>query len=94
VTRHLRWPLTRRRPNAARRETDAYRASISVEYPDSKVDALLARVECVLLDHAAELSGPTADAYLADLAHEYLSIVGDDAVPEIREALACDTEET
>lgn len=50
-------------------------------------EALLVGVECVLLDHAAELSGPEVDANLADLAYRYLAVAGEDAAPEIRDAL-------
>ena len=50
--------------------------------------SLMVSVECVLLDYLGELSGPTCDANLAELAHCHLALVGDDAPAEIREALA------
>lgn len=50
-------------------------------------EQLLAGVECVLLDHSAELSGPGVDPNLAELAHRYLAAAGDDAPAGIREAI-------
>src|SRR5690349_21859586 len=50
-------------------------------------ETLLVGVECVLLDHAAELSGPDVDANLADLAYCYLAAAGDTADDEIRAAV-------
>lgn len=51
-------------------------------------EQLLVGVECVLLDHVAELSGPMVDANLADLAYRFLAVAGDAAPAEIRDALA------
>lgn len=63
------------------------RAEQAKEGVKLREDALLVGVECVLLDHAGELAGPLVDPNLAELAHRYLAAAGDDAAPEIRDAL-------
>ena len=55
--------------------------------PRDANEALPVGVEVVLLEHAAELSGPDVDPNLAELAYRYLAVAGDAAPAEIREAL-------
>jgi len=50
--------------------------------PASHVVIDRASIECVLLDHAAELSGDKADANLAELAYCYKQATGWDAIAE------------